>query len=233
MPAVALLSGGLDSTVAATHAARRGGLALALTLDYGQRAVKREIAASASITAFLEAEHRIVSLPFLTDLSDSTLTDRKKRVPKPTSEGLDDPEEARERARSVWVPNRNGLFIQVAACYAQSLGLDKIVVGFNREEAITFPDNRPEYLEACTRVLSFTLDEPVRVESPTKDLDKTGIVRLGLELDAPLHLIWSCYGGGGGHCFRCESCCRLRRALESAGAWEKLRSRLERKSDSV
>ena len=232
MPALALLSGGLDSTVAAAHAARHGGLQVALTLDYGQRASMREIEASASIAASLGTEHKVVSLPFLKAISGSALTDDRGEIPAPSPGGLDDPEAAPERAKSVWVPNRNGLFIHVAACFAQGLGLDAIVVGFNREEASTFPDNRPEFLDACTRALSFTLDAPVRVESPTKNLDKTGIVRLGLELDAPLHLIWSCYGAGPGHCFECESCLRLKRALENAGAWEKLRSGLERENVS-
>ena len=217
MPALALLSGGLDSTVAAAHAARHGGLAMALTLDYGQRASRREIEASASIARNLGAEHEVVPLPFLKAIPGSALMDRTAEIPGPDQGALDDPEAARAWARSVWVPNRNGLFIHVAACLAQGSGLDRIVVGFNSEEARTFPDNRPEFLEACTRALSFTLDAPVRVESPTQNLDKAGIVRLGLELDAPLHLLWSCYEAGPGHCFRCESCLRLKRARPPAG----------------
>ncbi len=220
MAAVALLSGGLDSTVAAAYAARRMGLALALTVDYGQRSVAREIEAAAAIARFLKTRHRVVALPFLGEISSSALTDDGLAIPEPNRESLDHPAEARARAASVWVPNRNGIFIHVAAAFAQVLRHGTVVVGFNREEAETFPDNRPEFLEACTRSLAFTLDQAVRVTSPTKDLDKTGIVRLGLEVDAPLDRIWSCYGPGPEQCGRCESCMRLRRALERAGVWE-------------
>lgn len=227
MPGLALLSGGLDSTVAATHAARHGGLALALTIDYDQRSRERETAAAASIAAFLEIEHRVLRVPFLKRNSESALLDRDREIPAGIAEDLDESDRARERARQVWVPNRNGLFINIAACFAQAGGMDRIVVGFNQEEAATFPDNSREFLEASNRALGFSLSPQVRVESPTLSLDKTGIVRLGLEEGAPLHLIWSCYEEGPGHCFRCESCQRLKRALMQAGAWEQVGPRLE------
>ena len=194
--AVALLSGGLDSLVAATHAVRHGGLAVALTFDYGQRAAEREKTAARAVAAELGAEHRVVSLPFLGACSLSALNDPSKALPLPSEEELDDFEAGAVRAQAVWVPNRNGVFIHLAAAWAQGLGLDRVVVGFNREEGRTFPDNRPEYLEAVNRSLAFSLGTPVRVESPTMDLDKAGIVRLGLELGAPLRHVWSCYGPG-------------------------------------
>lgn len=229
MTGLVLLSGGLDSTVAAAHAARHEGLALALTMDYGQRARTREIQASAAVAAHLGVAHRVVRLPFLEEISSSALNRSAKELPRTSLDNLDVAEKAQRRAQAVWVPNRNGLFVHAAACFAQAEGLDAIVVGFNREEAATFPDNRPEYLTALARTLEFTLDQPVRIESPTQDLDKPGIVRLGLDLDAPLHLIWSCYGDGSGHCFRCESCMRLERALRAEGAWDRLAPKLKDK----
>ncbi|MHC4942611.1 MAG: 7-cyano-7-deazaguanine synthase QueC [Planctomycetota bacterium] len=226
MPAVALLSGGLDSLVAATHAARHGGLVLALTIDYGQRSAARENSASAAIAAHLEAEHRIVAAPFLGEIAACALTRRDSELPEPTEADLDDLEESLERAERVWVPNRNGMMIHMAAGFAEALDADRIVVGFNREEAAAFPDNGPDFVEATNRALSFTLGRAMRVESPTIDLDKTGIVELGLRLKAPLHLVWSCYEAGPAHCFRCESCLRLKRALQEAQAWEELASQL-------
>lgn len=222
MPALSLLSGGLDSLVASAHAARYGGLALAVTFDYGQRAAKKELSASAAIAAALGAAHRVVTLPFLKEVGGSALIDERRSIPEADAEHLDDP----QGAASVWVPNRNGLLINAAACIAEAEGLDRIIVGFNREEAATFPDNRPEYIEALNHALSFSLSAPVRVESPTSNLDKAGIVRLGLDLDAPLHEVWSCYTAGPAHCFLCESCLRLKRALEAEGIWEKIAPRL-------
>ena len=226
MTAVALLSGGLDSLVAATHAARHGGLALALTVDYGQRAFIRERDAARAVAEILGADHNVVDLTFLGGLGASALTRRDRDLPVTDSTDLDRREAAEDRARSVWVPNRNGIFIQVAAAFAQDRGLGRVIVGFNREEAVTFPDNRIEFLEASTSALAFTLNRPVSVESPTALLDKPGIVKLGLRLGAPLRRIWSCYDGGERHCGRCESCLRLRRALEAGGVPGALRTEL-------
>jgi 7-cyano-7-deazaguanine synthase len=227
MTAVALLSGGLDSLVAAAHAAQHGGLILALTLDYGQRAAEREKAAAAAIAERLGARHQVVAATFLGAIANCALTRKEAALPEPAEAELDDREKGLERAARVWVPNRNGIMIHVAAGFAEAFGADRIVVGFNREEAATFPDNGPDFLEASNRALAFTLGEPVRVESPTIDLDKTGIVELGLSLKAPLHLVWSCYEAGPGHCFRCESCRRLERALKRAHAWEELAPQLK------
>jgi 7-cyano-7-deazaguanine synthase len=197
-----------------------------LTVDYGQRAASREIAASASIARLLEAEHRVVRVSFLKEIGSSALTDPNTPVPSAEQGSLYDPDRSSLRAKQVWVPNRNGLFINIAACYGHARGLKKIVVGFNREEGETFPDNRADFLEACTHALSFTLDPPLQVVSPTLDLDKQEIVREGLALKAPLHLIWSCYEAGVGHCMQCESCRRLKRALLAAGVWDRFSSHL-------
>jgi 7-cyano-7-deazaguanine synthase len=222
MSAIALLSGGLDSTVAATYADRHGGLDLALTLDYGQRAAAKEIEAAASIAEVLTAEHHVVSLPFLEEMGANALTRTGVPLPEADQDSLLDAEAAARRAKQVWVPNRNALFIHVAACFAQAYDLETLVVGFNREEGETFPDNRPGFLDACNRTLSYTLDSPVRVESPTLNWDKPEIVRQGLILDAPLHKVWSCYDSGPMHCMRCESCQRLKRAFQQAGVWDRL-----------
>ena len=220
MSALALLSGGLDSLVASAHAARHGGLALAITYDYGQRASAREREAASTIAAELGAEHRVVPLPPLN--RSSALIDRGRAIPSADAGGLEDP----DLAAQVWVPNRNGLFIHAAACIAASEGLDEIIVGFNREEARTFPDNSPEFIEATNRALTFSLDAPVRVASPTTGLTKAQIVHLGVILAAPLHEVWSCYTEGPVHCMHCESCLRLKRALELEGIWEKIAPRL-------
>ena len=93
-----------------------------------------------------------------------------------------------------------------------------VIAGFNAEEAVTFPDNSPAFISAANKALSYSTLSRVQVLSPTSDLNKTEIVRLGMEIDAPLDLVWSCYEGGEVMCGVCESCMRLRRALVSAGS---------------
>ncbi len=206
MRGVAILSGGLDSTVSLVAALRRMDVALALTFDYGQRAARREREAASRIARLCRVPHRVVPIPWLAPLTRTALVNRKARLPRG---GMSE-----RSARAVWVPNRNGVFIEVAAAHAESLGARRLVTGFNREEAATFPDNSAAYVRAVNRALSYSTANGVRVVSFTAGLDKRAIVRLGRRLGAPLDLIWPCYEGGRRWCGRCESCRRCLEALD-------------------
>lgn len=217
---VALLSGGLDSVVATTAACRGGGLpgvSLALTFDYGQRSAERELAAARAVAGELGLEWKAVGLPWLAELVPPALAREMAPPPETDEAALDEPEEARRRARTVWVPNRNGVFLNIAASFAEKLGAGSVVVGFNREEAASFPDNSREFMERATAALEISTLSRVRVVSPTAGLSKAEIVKLGIELGAPLAHVWSCYEGGEMMCGRCESCARLLRALRASG----------------
>lgn len=215
MSAIVLLSGGLDSAVCLAQAVGKDTRVLALTFNYGQKAAAREIRAAELLADHYGIEHEIIQLDFLRKLTKTALVNQDEEPPEPGLEDLDDISgKAAETARQVWVPNRNGLFINIAACYAEANGYEFIVAGFNREEAATFPDNSPEYIVAATAALGLsTLNKP-QVLSYTIDLDKAGIVRLGRSLGLPFEYIWSCYHGGEQMCGRCESCRRFYRALE-------------------
>lgn len=205
MKGVAILSGGLDSTVSLAAATRKMKVVLALTFDYGQRAAKREREASAKIAKHYRIPHKVVAIPWLAALTGTALVNRKAKLPV---------HEMSERsAKAVWVPNRNGVFIEIAAAHAESLGADRLITGFNKEEAVTFPDNSPAYVGAVNLALSYSTANGVRVVSFTGNLEKRGIVNLGRRLDAPLRFIWPCYEGGKRWCGECESCLRSLRAL--------------------
>jgi 7-cyano-7-deazaguanine synthase len=208
MKAVALLSGGLDSAVA--FALRARDTVLALTFDYGQRAARREIGAARAIARRYGVVHRAVALPWLRDVTRTALVSRGASLPSPD---LEDGAATRRSAAAVWVPNRNGAFINIAAAMAEGTGAGEVVVGFNKEEARTFPDNTRGFMRAATRALLWSTANGVRVSSPTSAWDKKRIVREGRRIGAPLDLIWPCYEGGRVWCRRCESCLRSLRAL--------------------
>lgn len=220
MRSVVLLSGGLDSAVSLKMATNAGEVVLALTADYGQRAAAREIAAARAMCQALAVPHEVVELPWLGRVRGTPLTQAGRELPRPDEGELDEAEKARESARRVWVPNRNGVLVNVAAAYAEARGCDTVVCGFNMEEAATFPDNSAEFVEAANAALGLSTLSRVRVWGPTQAMTKPEIVKKGRAIGAPLELIWSCYEGGAEHCFECESCVRLRRALEAGGAWE-------------
>lgn len=215
---VILLSAGLDSTVNLQCAHRATDIARALTFDYGQFSAAREVAAARAMCARLGVRHEVLRLPWLKRVSKSALTSGDTPLPQPSAGDLDSAA-ADASARAVWVPNRNGVFINIAAAYAEGLDCAVIVTGFNAEEAATFPDNSPQFVRAANRALRLSTMNHPRVISHTQDMEKVAIVRLGREIGAPLDLVWSCYRGDDAHCWRCESCQRLRRALRAAGCW--------------
>ncbi len=219
MASIVLLSGGLDSTVAFQLTAEADEAQLALTFHYGQRAAAREIAAARAMCQRAGVEHRTVELPWLGDITATALVSTGRALPHPPPEQLGDARAAAATAQDVWVPNRNGVFVNVAAAYAEATGCEEIVCGFNVEEAATFPDNSAEFVGRVNAALSVSTLSEVRVGSPTQHMTKPEIVRLGRRCQAPLDLLWSCYEGGKQHCYQCESCLRLRRALEEAGEW--------------
>lgn len=215
MKAVVLLSGGLDSVVAATLAAQELQLVLALTADYGQRAAAMEIAAARQVAACLGIAHEVVPLPWLGRIASDALTSPAKTVPQPASEDLDTAA-AEATAAAVWVPNRNGLLLNMAGVYAEALGCLRIVSGFNAEEAATFSDNSSGFVNAINVSLAYSTRLKVEVVSPTLEMTKVEIVRAGRAAGAPLDCLWSCYEAGPIPCRKCESCLRSQRAFAAA-----------------
>jgi len=227
---VTLLSGGLDSTVATYAAAQQGPVALALVFDYGQHAAKREIDAAKAIAKRLKAEWKVIQLPFLQEVTKTSLVMNEKVIPQIKMAQLDDRSEAEKSASQVWVPNRNGLFLNIAASMAEGLGYSEIVVGFNAEEAATFPDNSANFVARAEGFFELSTLSRIKVVAPTIGWSKTEIVKAGLRWDVPFAEVWSCYRGGKKMCARCESCLRSMRAYHNAGIWEQMKARFEAKS---
>lgn len=184
----------------------------ALTFDYGQKARLKEIEAAKNIAQKYKIDHKVIELDYIKDI-DTGLT--KGKIPDFDGQKLDDFDYSTNTAKSVWVPNRNGIFINIAAAYADKFGVDYIITGFNKEEGTTFPDNTPEFIERINNSLEFsTLYHPV-VLSYSIEMDKSGIVQFGKAIDAPFEFVWSCYYDGEKMCGKCESCQRLKRALNT------------------
>lgn len=210
-----LLSGGLDSAANLAFCRDRDDPVLALTANYGQRAAPEEMNAARRLCEYYQVEHRVVGLEWLGELGGSSLTEPARAVPLLETEDLDRPSTTQESARAVWVPNRNGVLIQMAAAFAERLDCDRVVVGFNLEEAATFPDNSESFIRAAGEALRYSTATGVGVFCYTSRWNKREIVSelRRLPIPFPFERLWSCYLGGRVPCGRCESCRRLARAL--------------------
>jgi 7-cyano-7-deazaguanine synthase len=214
--AVVLLSGGLDSAVNLALAARDGRARLALTMRYSQRAEKPECAAAEALCAHYKVKWQAIDVPWLGAVNPTLLT-RAGILPNPSTEELDSLHASDASMRAVWVANRNGVFLNVAAAFAEALGDADVLAGYNREEAATFPDNSADFLEAMNKAFTYSTLNGVRASSYTISWDKTRILKEALDIELPLDKVWSCYEAGPVRCWKCESCKRSERALLAAG----------------
>lgn len=206
---IILLSGGLDSVVSLALTKEELNITLALTFDYGQKSVNKEIKASKEIADFYGIEHKVIKLDWLKGITKTSLVSEEEI---PTGKKLNN---LKESAKSVWVPNRNGLFLNIAGAFADADDYTNIIIGANKEEAQTFPDNTKDFIERVNAEFEYSTRVQPKVSAPLIECDKVEIVRLALLHKAPLHLLNSCYKNTEKHCGVCESCVRLKRALEA------------------
>lgn len=206
---IILLSGGLDSLVSLGLKKEELNVELALTFDYGQKSVEKEIKASKKICDYYNIRHEVIKMDWLKNITQTSLVSDSN---VPTGEELDNPENS---AKSVWVPNRNGLFLNIAGSFADSYGYNYILIGANKEEGQTFPDNTQEFIDAVNSEFEFSTQNKPKVVAPLINYDKNDIVMLALKNGVPLELTMSCYNGGEKHCGICESCTRLKHALKA------------------
>ena len=209
---IILLSGGLDSTVLAGVSKDEYNIELALTFDYGQKAAKQELEAAIHIADYYNIKHQIIKLPFLKEITKTSPVSNDD-IPKDNLGTLNS-------AKLVWIPNRNGLFLNIAAAFADSCGYTHILFGANKEEGETFPDNTKEFTDALTKSFEFSTLVKVKAAAPLINYNKNDIVSLAIKHSVPLEMVWSCYGGGEKNCGICESCIRLKSALVYNNAQE-------------
>jgi 7-cyano-7-deazaguanine synthase len=212
---VLLLSGGMDSCVCATLAARDTDAA-ALHISYGQRTEAKERRAFEGICDRLKIGTRLVLRnEALGTIGGSALTDTNIQVPEPG-------EHAEIGAGAVpvtYVPFRNAHFLAAAVSWAEVLDATRIYIGAVEQDSSGYPDCRPAYYRAFNEVIKAgTREGRIEIVTPLIDMRKTDIVKLGLALGAPFDLTWSCYSREDRGCGVCESCVLRLRAFAGAGA---------------
>jgi len=210
---VVLLSSGLDSTVNFYEALQKTKVELCITLDYGQKAADQEISHASKICQKHHVEHKILETKWFDLFTKTSLVSPQKEIP--VNVLLDSQKSTSQSAQSVWVPNRNGIMINIAAGFAEGLGANAVVVGFNKEEAMTFPDNSKEYLEALNVAFNYSTLKKIKVKCYTTHMNKIEIAKRAKELNIDFDLMWPCYFGGSEICQKCESCLRFLRAIKS------------------
>lgn len=216
--AVCLLSGGLDSATCLALAARDGFECYALSFDYGQRH-RVELESAAKVAAKLRTARHLVMRFDLRQFGHSALT---ADVDVPKGRTL---EEMGDEIPVTYVPARNTIFLSFALAWAETLAASDIFIGVNALDYSGYPDCRPDFIDAYTRMANLATKAGVEgstlitIHTPLIDLSKAEIVRLGVELGLDFGLTHSCYDPGpDGHpCGACDSCRLRRKGFEEAG----------------
>jgi 7-cyano-7-deazaguanine synthase len=210
---VAVVSGGLDSTVMA-HLLRDEGHALhALSFDYGQRH-RKELDCARALAGDLGIPWDLVDLHaagVTRLLGGSALTDPGVAVP----EG----HYADESMRATVVPNRNAVMLAIACSLAGSTGADAVAFAVHGGDHPVYPDCRPEFVASFEAMEKLAMEgmASLRILAPFVSITKDEIVRIGVAHGVDFARTWSCYNGRELHCGRCGTCYERREAFQLAG----------------
>jgi 7-cyano-7-deazaguanine synthase len=213
--AISVLSGGLDSTIATSFYKDEYEIH-GITFNYGQKSLKNEINASKKISEKLGLKHTVIGLPWLSDLGASALT-TEDELPKISINDLGNQEICEGSADKVWVPGRNIVFTSIAISFAEAENAEAIIVGWDKEEANTFPDNSKNFLKSFNKTINIGSKNFVEIKAPLIDLNKDEIVKLGYKISSPIELSYSCYSNKERHCGICESCLRRKSGFMRSG----------------
>lgn len=126
-------------------------------------------------------------------------------------------------AEDAFIPGRNALLVTRAANYVKEK--EAIIWLSVQKGELNIPDRTPEFMVQIGRVVSLLEKKHIRVESPWKDVDKSGMVMWYVGNGGPvseLRMTWSCYspahvGGRIIHCGDCPACLRRYIAFYQAG----------------
>ncbi|MGB5015343.1 MAG: 7-cyano-7-deazaguanine synthase QueC, partial [Pyrinomonadaceae bacterium] len=183
-----------------------------LHISYGQRTEARERKAFNDIADHYGIRQRLdVSIEYLAKIGGSSLTDANNAVTEADLASTEIP--------TSYVPFRNANMLAIATSWAEVIGASSIYIGAVAEDSSGYPDCRPEFYAAFQKTIDTGTkpDTHIEIRTPIIELSKAEIVQKGIELDAPLHLTWSCYRGEVVACGTCDSCALRLRGFELAG----------------
>ena len=204
--AIIAISGGIDSAVAAAIAKDEGYELYFLTVDYGQKNLKKEIANSTKLAeTFGAKEHKIIDMKWLGELGHSGTTDINIHF-----ENVSDD--------FIYVPYRNTCIISACVAWAEVIDADVIYTGSEAGPWIC-PDNSPEYYQKINDLVSMStkLNTKVRVVAPLNNSDKVGNIEKGIKYKVPFEYTWTCVARDDKACGICQPCRDRLQAFEKLG----------------
>ena len=207
--ALVLLSGGIDSATALYLTRQECSEVYSINIVY-EEAYDSEAEASKRLAAEAQVkEHLSVYLPLFKDI--------EKRYRPPPSHTVS----------SAYLPARNMLFYSVAASFAETLGVSRIVFGSNADDAKELPDASPTFIRLMNELIKAgtragTEGSFIEIVNPLLNLSKADVLKLAIRLKVPLQLTWSCYENAKTPCGKCRGCLMRKAAFSAIGVTDPL-----------
>ena len=220
MKAVVLSSGGLDSTTCLALAVKKLGAenVSALSIFYGQRH-ERELQSAKAVAKFYNVAHYELDAAEIFKNSNSALLNTSTAPLEKSSYAAQIQKNESPRI-ATYVPFRNGLMISIAASFADGLYDDsvEIYIGVHSDDAgEAYADCSAQFIASMSAAVRIGTYEKIHLVAPFLCQKKSDVVKVGLELNAPYHLTWSCYERGEKPCGKCATCIDRAKAFEING----------------
>ena len=209
MNVLVLCSGGMDSVTALYWAQSEHTVAAVLSFDYGAKHNHREIPFAVEHANRLGTPHQTILLDFIGQFFNSDLLQGGGDIP----EG----HYAAANMKRTVVPFRNGIMLATAAGFAESIGVEGLVIAAHGGDHAIYPDCREDFMRAMGDALRLGTYAGIQLLRPFIATDKAGIAAAGAELGVDYARTWSCYKGGAVHCGKCGTCVERREAFQLAG----------------
>jgi len=209
--AVVLVSGGMDSCLTAAIASEKYELAF-LHLNYGQKTESRELEAFSNIADFYSVEKRlIIDVQHFSKIGGSSLTDKQIDISDADINSKEIP--------TSYVPFRNANILSIAVSWAEVISAKKIFIGAVEEDSSGYPDCTETFFKAFNKTIKTGTKPETDIEiiTPLIHFSKSEIVKKSIEINAPLHLTWSCYKNSDIACGVCDSCALRLKGFQLAG----------------
>lgn len=214
---VTIVSGGMDSITLLHHLVKVESLSpTVITFVYGQKHNKEVDFAKIHAELLGCREHPILDLSLLRHLfASSSLVSDELDIPN-VNEVFGDPQPL------TYVPNRNMIFLSLAAAYAETKGVTDVYYGAQSHDMYGYWDTTPDFLERINQLFSLNRKTPIQINAPFVNYSKTDILRLGLELGVDYSKTWSCYEGKDLACGQCPTCAERLQAFANLGITDPL-----------
>lgn len=220
---IVLVSGGMDSATLLWLAKNNFRNVYAISFKYGQKhSIELDFAKKLVKEATVK-EHFIVEVPHLKELKGSALTDESIDIPS---------EEYPENEPPITtVPMRNLIFLSITASFCDIYEIENIGIGIHSVDS-PYPDCRGEFAssaEAAINASSIMVAKKknrIKVYTPFLGMTKTDVLKLGLELNVPYQLTYSCYRGSIPPCGECATCIQREEAFKTLGVEDPLKKQI-------